>query len=45
MGTTLNQSGRAIEVAFITMLVYLTLSLLTSSFMNWYNSRVALVER
>lgn len=45
MGTTLNQTGRAIEVVFITMMVYLTLSLLTSAFMNWYNSRVALVER
>jgi len=45
MGTTLNQTGRAIEVVFITMLVYLTLSLTTSAFMNWYNSRVSLVER
>lgn len=45
MNTTLNQSGRAIEVVFVTMLVYLSLSLLTSAFMNWYNARVALVER
>lgn len=45
MGTTLNQSGRAIEVVFITMLVYLTMSLATSAFMNWYNARVSLVER
>ena len=45
MNTTLNQTGRAIEVVFITMLVYLSLSLLTSAFMNWYNARVALVER
>lgn len=45
MGTTLNQTGRAVEVVFITMLVYLTLSLSTSAFMNWYNSRVAMVER
>lgn len=45
MNTTLNQTGRAIEVVFITMLVYLTLSLLTSAFMNWYNARVAMVER
>ncbi|WDR05578.1 amino acid ABC transporter permease [Devosia rhodophyticola] len=45
MGTTLNQTGRAIEVVFVTMMVYLTLSLLTSAFMNWYNARVALVER
>ena len=45
MGTTLNQTGRAIEVVFITLLVYLTLSLSTSAFMNWYNARVKLVER
>jgi general L-amino acid transport system permease protein len=45
MGTTLNQTGKAIEVIAITMLVYLTLSLTTSAFMNWYNARVALVER
>lgn len=45
MNTTLNQTGRALEVVFITMLVYLFLSLVTSAFMNWYNSRVALVER
>jgi general L-amino acid transport system permease protein len=45
MGTTLNQTGKAIEVIAITMAVYLTLSLTTSAFMNWYNARVALVER
>ncbi|MBN9308906.1 amino acid ABC transporter permease [Devosia sp.] len=44
-GTTLNQTGRAIEVIALTMLVYLILSLGTSALMNWYNSRVALVER
>ncbi|MBB1487915.1 amino acid ABC transporter permease [Oceanospirillum sediminis] len=44
-GTTLNQTGQAIEVIFMTMLVYLTLSLLVSAFMNWFNSRMALVER
>lgn len=44
-GTTLNQTGQAIEVLAITMAVYLTLSLLTSAFMNWYNKRIALVER
>ncbi|WP_375450306.1 amino acid ABC transporter permease [uncultured Devosia sp.] len=45
MGTSLNQAGRAIEIISITMLVYLTLSLSTSALMNWYNARVALVER
>ena len=41
----LNQSGRAIEVVAVWMAVYLSLSLLTSSFMNWYNARMRLVER
>ncbi|MCH8188503.1 MAG: amino acid ABC transporter permease [Proteobacteria bacterium] len=44
-GTILNQSGQAIEVVGIWMAVYLSLSLLTSGFMNWYNKRIALVER
>lgn len=44
-GTSLNQTGRAIECIALTMLVYLILSLLTSGIMNWYNARVALVER
>lgn len=44
-GTSLNQTGRAIECIAMVMLVYLTFSLLTSVFMNWYNARVALVER
>jgi general L-amino acid transport system permease protein len=44
-GTVLNQTGQAIEVISITMLVYLAISLTTSAFMNWYNKRVALVER
>jgi general L-amino acid transport system permease protein len=44
-GTVLNQTGQAVEVIAITMGVYLTISLVTSAFMNWYNARVALVER
>lgn len=44
-GTTLNQTGQAIEVIAMTMAVYLTLSLLTSFFMNWYNARIQLTER
>jgi general L-amino acid transport system permease protein len=44
-GTVLNQTGQAVEVILITMLVYLSLSLLTSMFMNWFNARMALVER
>jgi len=44
-GTSLNQTGQAVEIMAMTLAVYLTLSLLTSAFMNWYNSRIALVER
>jgi general L-amino acid transport system permease protein len=44
-GIVLNQTGQAVEVIAMTMAVYLTLSLLTSGFMNWYNRRIALVER
>ena len=44
-GTVLNQTGQAVEVILMTMLVYLTLSLLTSAFMNWFNSRIALKDR
>ncbi len=44
-GTVLNQTGQAVEVVAITMLVYLTISLGTSFAMNIYNRRVALVER
>ncbi len=43
--TVLNQSGQAIEVVAIWMVVYLSLSLGTSALMNWYNSHIALVER
>ena len=44
-GTVMNQSGREIETIVILMAIFLTISLLTSAFMNWYNRRVALVER
>ena len=44
-GTVLNQTGQAVEVVMITMAVYLSISLITSFIMNWYNSRIALVER
>ena len=45
MGTTLNQTGQAIEIIAMTMLVYLTISLTTSFLMNQYNRKMALVER
>ncbi|GAB4536235.1 MAG: ABC transporter permease subunit [Anaerolineales bacterium] len=44
-GTIINQSGRAVEMTAIMMATYLTFSLLTSAFMNWYNRRIRLVER
>lgn len=44
-GTVLNQTGQAVEILLVTMTVYLTISLVTSAFMNWYNARMALVER
>jgi general L-amino acid transport system permease protein len=44
-GTTLNQTGQAVEAITLTMAVYLTLSLSISLFMNWYNKHMALVER
>src|SRR4030067_942117 len=43
--TTINQTGQSIEGVAIIMAVYLFFSLTTSAFMNWYNKRVALVER
>jgi len=44
-GTTINQTGQAIEGVVLMMVVYLFFSLTTSAFMNWYNKKVALVER
>ena len=44
-GTILNQTGRSIEVVAIWMVVYLSISVLTSLFMNWFNAKMALVER
>lgn len=44
-GTVLNQTGQAIEVIAITMSVYLAISLSISLLMNWYNKRIALIER
>lgn len=43
--TTLNQTGQAIEGIAIIMAVFLTISLSISGLMNWYNKRIALVER
>jgi general L-amino acid transport system permease protein len=43
--TTINQSGRAVEMTVIMMSTYLTFSLITSAILNWYNKRIRLVER
>jgi len=45
MGSTLNQTGQAVEIIAMTMAVYLTISLVTSALMNMYNAKNALVER
>jgi general L-amino acid transport system permease protein len=44
-GTALNQVGKEIEMIFMMMMVYLTFSVATASFMNWFNARVKLIER
>ncbi len=44
-GTTMNQTGQAVEVISIWLVVYLTISIATSLFMNWFNAKMALVER
>jgi len=44
-GTVLNQTGQAVEVILVTMCVFLTISLIVSAFMNWFNKHMALVER
>ena len=44
-GTAINLSGQALEIIGLTMAVYLTISLLISMGMNWFNARVKLVER
>lgn len=44
-GTALNQTGHAIEIILLTMLTYLSLSLLTAFFMNWYNRQIQLVGK
>lgn len=43
--TTLNQTGQSVEVIFIWMIIYLSISIVTSMFMNWFNAKMALVER
>ncbi len=45
MGISLNQTGRELETLLLGMLIYLTISLLISTAMNVYNSRMQLMER
>ncbi|MFG6139049.1 amino acid ABC transporter permease [Halomonas sp. B23F22_10] len=44
-GTTLNQTGQAIEIIAMTMAVYLLISLVVSALMNFYNARTLMKER
>ncbi len=44
-GTALNQVGKEIEMIFMMMSVYLSFSIGTAMFMNWFNARAKLVER
>ena len=44
-GTSLNQVGQAIEIIAITMVVYLTISLVVSAVLNWFNHKMKIKER
>ncbi len=44
-GITLNQTGRELETILLLMLFYLAVSLSVSAVLNWYNSRIKLIER
>lgn len=45
VGTTLNQTGQAIEIVSMTLAVYFLVNMLISLGMNLFNRQVALVER
>ncbi|MGR6465690.1 amino acid ABC transporter permease [Rhizobium sp. PAMB 3182] len=44
-GTMLNQTGQAVEIVGLWLLIYLSMSISTAMFMNWFNAKMALVER
>ena len=44
-GISLMQTGKEMETMIFVLLTYLSISLLISAFMNWFNKRMALVER
>lgn len=43
--TTMNQSGRALQLMVLMMVVYLAISLIFSAVLNWYNEKNKMVER
>ena len=43
--TTMNQSGRTLQLFLLMMLMYMLISLVFSLLLNWYNERIKLVER
>jgi general L-amino acid transport system permease protein len=43
--TILNQTGAEVQMFLLIMATYLSISLITSLFMNWYNRRIAFSER
>lgn len=45
LNTTANQTGHAIEAMLLMILVYLTMSLIVSAALNWYNARLLRVAR
>jgi general L-amino acid transport system permease protein len=45
IGTLLNQTGRALELILVVMIIYLGLSLITSLIMNIYNKKIQLEEK
>ena len=44
-GISLMQTGKEMETMIIVLFIYLFISLMISAFMNWFNRRMALVER
>jgi general L-amino acid transport system permease protein len=43
--TTMNQSGRVLQLFVLIMMVYMLISLGFSILLNWYNDKIKLVER
>lgn len=44
-GISLMQTGKEMETMMMVLAIYLIISLIISSIMNWYNKRIKLVER